>query len=131
MRAALIVHGPSMSVATVQAWCPRASRRAIDTWLRLERRRQRARLHVVRWHRAGRVWAMDISEAPQPIDGVYRYLLHVRDLASHCYLAALPIAQPTAAIVGALLQALVSRWGAPLVLKVDNGSAFISLALQA
>lgn len=130
MRAALIMHGPAASVAAVQAWCPTASRRAIAAWMRGERRHRRAQLHVVRWQRPGRVWAMDFSEAPQPIDGVYRYLLHVRDLASHCHLAALPIPQPTAAVVGDLLQALVRRWRPPLVLKVDNGSAFISQALQ-
>ena len=130
MRAALITSGPSVSLATMQSWCPTASRRAIDTWVRDDRRRRRAGLSVLRWQRAGRVWAMDISEAPQPIDGVYRYVLHVRDLASGCHLAALPIAQPTADIVCARLQALVRRWGAPLVLKLDHGAAVVSRDLQ-
>jgi len=131
MRAALIVHGPTVSVATLQAWCPTASRRAIAAWIRADRRRQRAGLHIVQWHRPGRVWAMDFSEAPQPIDGAYRYLLHVRDLASQYQLAALPVSDTSAATACGLLCALCVDRAAPIVLKVDNGSAFISAQLRA
>jgi transposase InsO family protein len=125
------MHGPSASVATLQAWCPRASRRAIAAWLTDDRRGRRQRLHVVRWHRPGRVWAMDFSEAPQPIDGAYRYLLQVRDLASQYHLAALPVSDTTAATACGLLRALCVDGNAPIVLKVDNGSAFISADLRA
>jgi transposase InsO family protein len=126
MRAALIVHGPTASVATLQQWCPRASRRAIAGWLRGDRQQRRRRLHVVQWQRPGRVWAMDFSAPPQPIDGGYRYLLHVRDLASQCHLAALPVCDTSTATACGLLQALCAHAPPPLVLKVDNGSAFIS-----
>ena len=34
------------------------------------------------WHQPGRVWAMDFSEAPFPIDGQSRYIFALRDLAS-------------------------------------------------
>jgi transposase InsO family protein len=74
---------------------------------------------------------MDFSEAPQPIDGAYRYLLHVRDLASQYHLAARPVADTTAATACALLRALCVHRAAPIVLKVDNGSAFISAGLRA
>jgi hypothetical protein len=126
MRAALVVHGPLASVATLQAWCPVASRRAIAAWLRTDRRRRRAALHHVHWHRPGRVWAMDVSEAPRRIEGQYRFVLHVRDLASQCHLAALPIARPTGAAAGGLLRALCADIVPPFVLKVDNGAAFVS-----
>jgi transposase InsO family protein len=130
MRTALIVHGPAASVATLQSWCPTASRRAIDRWLHADRQRRRAGLQLVRWHRPGRVWAMDFSEAPQPIEGAYRYVLHVRDLASQYHLAALPVARPTASAVCDLLRALCAITDAPLVLKVDNGAAFVSRELR-
>ncbi len=43
------------------------------------------------WSRPGRVWAIDHSEAPGPIDGVYPAILAVRDLGSGCQLAWLPV----------------------------------------
>lgn len=130
MRAALVVDGPLASVATLQAWCPAASRRAIAAWVRTDRRRRRAALHQLHWYRPGRVWAMDVSEAPFPIEGQYRYVLHVRDLASQYHLAALPIARPTGAAVDGLLRALCAAAAPPLVLKVDNGAPFISHDLR-
>ena len=39
----------------------------------------------------GTVWAVDFAQAPQPIDGVYPYLLAVRDLASSKQLLWLPV----------------------------------------
>lgn len=131
MHLALALHGPLVGLATLQAWCPSASRRAIAAWRQDRRRRDRARLHVVHWTRAGRVWAADFSDAPQPIDGEYRCLLHVRDLASQQVLAALPVPRPTAGAVCDLLRALCATHPAPLVLKVDNGAAFGSHDLRA
>lgn len=131
MQLALALHGPHAGVAILQAWCPSASRRAIATWHRRRRRAARRRLHVVRWSGAGRVWAADFSDAPQPIDGAYPCVLHVRDLARHAYLAALPVPRPTATTVCDLLRALCACHAAPLVLKVDNGAAFGSHDLQA
>lgn len=130
MQLALALHGPHVGIAILQAWCPSASRRAIAAWRHACRQRDRARLHVLYWTRAGRIWAMDFSAAPQPIDGEYRCVLHVRDLASHQYLAALPVPQPTATAVCDLLCALTAAHAAPLVLKVDNGAAFGSHQLQ-
>jgi hypothetical protein len=74
---------------------------------------------------------MDFSEAPQPIDGAYRYLLHVRDLATQYHLAALPVPDTSAATACQLLRALCAHRPAPIVLKVDNGAAFISAELRA
>lgn len=131
MRMALLLTGAHVGVATLQAWCPTASRRAITRWRRRERRRDRDQLHVVRWTQPGRVWAMDFSQPPHPIDGRYRYVLHVRDLASGYQLAALPVRRATTPAVCDLLRALAAAHDAPLVLKVDNGSAFGSGDLRA
>jgi transposase InsO family protein len=122
--------GSHVSIATLQAWCPAASRRAIAAWRRREWQRQRQRSTTLQWHRAGRVWAMDFSHPPQPIEGRYRAILHVRDLASQYHLAALPVSRASAAVTCGLLRALCATVPPPLVLKVDNGSAFASRAVR-
>lgn len=129
MRLARALHAGS-SVAMLQAWCPTASRRGIARWLTAARRTERQRLHRLRWHHVGRVWALDWSVPPQPIDGRYRAVVHVRDLASHYHLAALPVRRVTATVVCDLLHALCVSGTAPLVLKLDNGAACRSHALQ-
>ena len=91
MRTAMRLDGPLVAIATLHAWCPTASRRAITAWRSHEWQRRRRQARVLQWRAAGRVWAMDFSDAPQPIDGQYGALLHVRDLASHYHLAALPV----------------------------------------
>jgi transposase InsO family protein len=131
MRVAMRLDGPHVSVATLQAWCPLVSRRAIAAWRRHEWQRRRREARVVQWHAPGRVWAMDFSHAPQPIEGRYRALLHVRDLASQCHLAALPVPRLSAPTVCGLVHALCAVADPPLVLKVDNGSAFRSHQLRA
>ena len=81
-------------------------------------------LHVLHWQTPGRVWAMDFAQAPRPIDGLYPYLLAVRDLASGQQLLWLPLATATGAEVRGALASLFVLRGAPLVLKTDNGSPF-------
>ena len=78
------------------------------------------------WLRAGTVWAIDFSQAPYPIDGIYKYLFAVRDLASHRQLAWHPFSTETAQETIFVLEDLFRRYGPPLVLKSDNGSAFIA-----
>jgi transposase InsO family protein len=73
---------------------------------------------------------MDFSEPPQPIEGIYPYLLAVRDLASHQQLLWLPVFDMTADTTIETLWMLFVLHGAPLVLKADNGSAFIADATK-
>jgi transposase InsO family protein len=80
------------------------------------------------WHWPGRVWAMDHSEPPSPIDGVYPAILSIRDLASGMQLAWRPVADQTAETTLAVLKSLIDQYGPPLVIKSDNGSAFKSQA---
>jgi transposase InsO family protein len=103
------------------------------------RERNAELLHVLKWQVPGRVWAMDFAEpslrdAPRslpPIDGLYPYLLAVRDLASGCTLAWLPVCEATAETVQRLLHDLFRIFGAPLVLKSDNGGHFRADCLRA
>jgi hypothetical protein len=124
IRMAILLGESPRAVATLQRWCPTVSRRALAGWLRQYRRDQRRGGRRLTWTHQGRVWAMDFSEPRRPIDGRYRYVLHVRDLASRYHLAALPVYTSAASTVCDLLRALAAAHDAPLVLKVDNGSAF-------
>ena len=78
------------------------------------------------WHGPGCVWATDHVAPPSPINGVDRAALAVRDLASGVELAWQPVPEQTAAAATAVLKSLIDQHGPPLVLKSDNGSAFIS-----
>jgi transposase InsO family protein len=122
--------GPATGLPTLQHCFPELPRAELADLLRYYRRvwqhRHKDAPHVLRWPVAGVVWAMDLAEPPQPIDGRYRYLLAVRDLASGQTLLWLPVADATAAPVLAALEPLFLTHGAPLVLKTDNGSAFVA-----
>jgi hypothetical protein len=82
------------------------------------------------WHQAGRVWAIDHSKAYQPVDGIYPYVVAVRDLASHRQLTWQGVQTETADQTRPILEALFQEHGAPLVLKNDNGSAFVADTLR-
>jgi len=83
-------------------------------------------LHILHWRRPGTVWAIDFAEPPLSIEGSFDYLLAVRDLASGMQLLWLPVTDETARTAMAGLEALFRQHGPPLVLKSDNGSAFIA-----
>lgn len=82
-------------------------------------------LQHLSWTTGGRVWSADFTEPEAPVDGVYRYVLSVRDLASYQHLLSLPLRHPDAdAVIGAFTH-LFGAHGPPLVLKTDNGSGFV------
>jgi transposase InsO family protein len=86
-------------------------------------------IHVLHWHHPGAVWAMDHTGPLPVIDGRWPYLLAVRDLASGCQLAWLPVPDETAETTISALRRLFLEHGPPLVLKSDNGSGFIAEAM--
>jgi hypothetical protein len=90
------------------------------------RRRRRLLLRTLHWTRPGAVWAIDFSEPPLPVEGQFGRLLAVRDLASGVQLLWLPVADESAGVARDSLEALFREHGAPLVLKSDNGSAFLA-----
>jgi transposase InsO family protein len=87
-------------------------------------------IHVLSWLQAGTVWAMDFTKVRQLIDGRYQYVFTVRDLASGLQLSWQSVADQTAATVLDELELLFTIYGAPLVLKSDNGSAFLAECCQ-
>jgi hypothetical protein len=126
--------GPATGVPTLQTCFPSLARAELTDILKRYRRvwhkLNRELIHRLRWSSPGRVWAIDFSQAPSAIDGRFPYLLAVRDLASGQQLLWQPALTLTAGVAQDALAALFDWHGAPLVLKMDNGSAFLAEALQ-
>lgn len=129
--AMLAIFGKDLAVATLESVFPGVPRAALvdlaQRYRRLVNRRVRALLHVLRWNRAGTVWAIDFTDPPgRTMERIYTTILLVRDLASGEILTSIPLPGPSAPITVAILDSLVRWFGAPLVIKMDHGSAFIS-----
>ena len=128
------ITGPAVGLPALQDLFPKVPRCVLQDMLVRYRRVWRWRYaqdgFQLTWHHAGRVWAMDFTKPLQPIDGVFPYLLSIRDLASHCQLAWCPMRGQTAADVLPVLQQLFTLYGPPLVFKHDNGSAFLAAVTQ-
>jgi transposase InsO family protein len=124
----LELHGPSISLASLEAEYPdvaRAELAGLKAEYRAEWRQDHAQ-EQCRLERLchGSVWAMDFSHPPYLIDGVLPAILNVRDLASRHQLLWLAVAHEDAATVVEALADLVAEHGPPLVMKCDNGPAF-------
>jgi hypothetical protein len=85
------VTGPAIGLPALRALFCDLPRCVLENLLRRYRHVWRARYCPfglrLTWLQPGRVWAMDFSEAPFPIDGQSRYIFAVRDLASARQLA--------------------------------------------
>lgn len=129
------VSGPVVGLEALRALFGGIPRCILENLLRRYRRVWRWRYQQkgfrLTWLQPGSTWAMDFSEPLYPIDGIYPYLFAVRDLASHCQLAWCPFTGETALETIHVLVELFRRYGPPLVLKSDNGSAFIAETLSA
>lgn len=129
------VLGPGVGLPTLRAIFPEVARSELIELQRhcrhVYRHRRKWMVHVLQWTRPGSVWAMDFSDPPLPIDGLYRKVFCVRDLPSGCQLLGLPCPDKGAQVVIQALEAL-QRWcGLPLVLKCDNEAVFRSDEVQA
>jgi transposase InsO family protein len=127
--------GPWVGLPTLQAmfpWTPRAQLEDLSRRYRYAYRRRSSMLaHVLKWLAPGSVWAMDFKKAPLPVDGVYPWILVLRDLASGNLLLSIPVTEETARVVCHALTMLFKQCGKPLVIKSDNGSAFIAQETRA
>ena len=126
--------GPHLGVPSLREQFPAMSRAELDDLVRryrsVWRQRHREPLRILHWDNPGRVWAIDFAQAPTPIDGRFPYLVAVRDLASSMQLLWQPIEAATAEAAAQALDALFALFGAPLVIKCDNGSPFGADAVQ-
>ena len=127
--------GPRTGVPTLQRLHPHMSRGELGElkrrFVRWYKRKYRRTLHVLDWTRPGAVWAMDFCDPPKPLDGEFEHLLLVKDLGSEALLEVLPTCDMKALTVIDLLAFLFDFYGAPLVIKSDNGSGFISEDVRA
>jgi transposase InsO family protein len=134
--------GPGVGVPTLQERFPEVARAELADLLGRYRAVWRVRhqqsARVLHWQTPGRVWAADFTEPSRwglsptlpPIAGCWPYVLAVRDLASGCMLAWQPLPALTEEVTRAVLARLFALHGAPLVLKMDNGSAFRAAVFQ-
>jgi transposase InsO family protein len=126
--------GPALGVPALRECFPGMLRAELEDLLtryrRVWRKRNKEPLRVLHWHQPGRVWAIDFTGPGTLVESHYPYLLAVRDLASGQQLFWLPVEHPTAQAVANALTSLFMIHGAPLVLKSDNGSPFIAVAVQ-
>jgi len=120
--------GPATGLPTLRACFPGMLRAELDDLLRRYRRVWRRRyheaMHILHWQVPGSVWAMDFTEPPAAIDGLFPYILAVRDLASGRQLLWLPVRAANGQETRVALALLFALHGAPLILKSDNGSPF-------
>jgi transposase InsO family protein len=127
-------HGPHLGVPTLRVCFPGMCRAELSDLVRRYRRVWRARhrvpLRVLKWVGAGRVWAIDFTGPLLVLEGEARFVLAVRDLASGRQLLWRAVREATGDVVCQALRDLFARHGAPLVLKCDNGSAFICGAVR-
>jgi putative transposase len=93
---------------------------------RVRRRRRRRRSCRVRWLASNTVWAIDGTLFDQPVGANGRRALVVVEMHSRNTLCVDSVPGERASAVIACLRRLIEKHGAPLVLKADNGSAFIA-----
>jgi len=124
IRALYYLAGPGIGLPTLQSLFPGVPRQELEEMLRRLRQsdlhKQGYWVHTLRWNKSGTVWAVDHLDAPNPIEGEYRHILAVRDLASGLQLLALPVRTKEMSEVALALKALFAQYGPPLVLKADN-----------
>lgn len=118
--------GPHVGCHTLEVFFPLMARRELRHLLMryrcIWRKHNRLQLHELCWHRTGAVWAIDYTDPPAPIDGIYSSILVLRDLASGYQLLALPTSDQTAKTACDALLPLFRKFGPPIVLKSDNGA---------
>lgn len=128
VRAAITLLGPHVGTPSLSRVFPSVARSELARQLRSFRshfhRHHRVLMHQLHWLNAGRVWAMDFSEPPMPVNGVYPQLFAVRDLGSGHTLMWAPVSRATSESVQEILEELFTRHHPPVVLKSDNDSAF-------
>lgn len=130
---ALTLLGPAIPTLALRELFPWVARRELEDITRRFRgiaRRKGELQHELRWLRPGAVWAMDATDPPSLVDGIYRSILVVRDLASGAQLLALPCLHNDEDTVLGALRSLFLEHGAPLILKSDNGSSFCSVRVR-
>jgi transposase InsO family protein len=127
--------GPGIGLPTLRDMFAGVARAELDDILRryrlIWRQLNQQPIHVLEWTRPGRVWAIDFHGPRPGVDGLFPYLFAVRDLGSGRQLLWRPVQAMTADVARREMETLLVIHGAPLLLKCDNGSAFIDGGFRA
>jgi hypothetical protein len=119
--------GPHVGAPILGTFFPEMPRRELEDLVRrlkfLHGQQRRIQFFTLRWLKPGTAWAIDHSQPPAPIEGTFRQILSIRDLAAQAQLAWTPVLDGSALHVRLVLETLIAEHGAPLLLKKDNGSA--------
>lgn len=120
---------PGLGLPRLRQECPELGRNAAAELLRrhhvVRARRRRRGLQRLSWLVPGTVWAMDGTWMPWRLLGHRRLCLVTCDLAGAGVIDCAAGAESGNEVL-ARLEPLFASHGAPLVLKVDNGSGFLS-----
>ena len=126
----LLRQHPNWGLVQLRRRVPGMPKNAAAAYIRrcksLLRRRRRRNWSKVHWHVPGAVWAIDGTWLDQAVAGSGRRALIVVELQRRKVLALQSVSGERASAVLELLERLVRQHGAPLVIKADNGSAFIA-----
>jgi transposase InsO family protein len=126
--------GANTGVPTLEAAFPGIPRRQLAgiaaSWRRRAIEGRTVITHALKWGTTGAVWAIDFTQPPRPVDGLFPSVLVVRDVASGYRLAARPMPSADASHVQDLLIELFAEHGPPYVLKFDNGSCFCNSTIE-
>jgi transposase InsO family protein len=101
-----------------------------DRYRRIQHHLHPPKIHTLTWPCPGSVWAMDHAVAPAPVDGIHPQIFALRDLSSGLTLCWEPVETASSRLVIASCEEAFLNSGLPLVIKSDNGSAFISEDLR-
>ena len=133
--AALVALGPCAGVNVLRGLFGDVPYRAITRlkcrFARVLRRRHGWYQKRLVWQRAGSVWATDFTHPKGALELPDDRICLVRDLGSGAQLAAVPCRGERARVICAVLVSLFCALGAPLVIKHDNGGAFVAGSTQA
>jgi hypothetical protein len=130
MRHHLAVFGPGVGTRELHHEFPDVSYRDCATIAWNFRKDLKAQIEdctmtACTWTTPGTVWAADVWQPAVPVAGLYPYILDVRDLASGYLIERMPLERATAEAVSGTIERLYETLGAPLVIKIDNGSEFV------
>lgn len=96
----------------------------VRRWRRVHERRKRHRRQRTTWLIPGAVWAIDGTWLDWRVSGAGRRALIVVELHGRQTMSLRSVPGERASAAMRVLEDLIGRHGAPLVLKLDNGKAF-------
>jgi len=126
----LLQRHPGWGLRTLRRAVPGLPRNSTAAYVRrlrrLAARRRQRHWERLCWQSPGAVWAIDGTWLDHAVAPLGRRALVVVELHSRQVLCLESVTGECAAEVERVLAALIEKHGAPLVLKLDNGSGFIA-----